>query len=75
MWWYERQERARGITALHQATGQAERGVELNAHLIDVIRANTEALVGLREELRAHRQTESARFDRLSRQLENLERV
>ncbi|MGD8452016.1 MAG: hypothetical protein PVJ57_09385 [Phycisphaerae bacterium] len=75
MWWIERQERMRGATTLREAVSRASQVVELNDHLLDVIRHNTEALVALREELRSHRQTEMEWFGRLSRQVENLELV
>ena len=72
MWWYERQERLRGVTAVQVSADHTSRLLEVNSHLLDVIRGNTEALVALREELRAHRETEAAWISRLSGQLERL---
>ena len=73
MWWSERHERVRGMGVMRDATNHATRALEINDHLLDVIRSNTEALIALREELRAHRQTEAEWMTRLSRQLEKLE--
>ncbi len=73
MWWYERAERVRGAGVAQEATSQAGRVREINDHLLDVIRSNTEASIALREELRVHRETETEWMGRLSRQLENLE--
>ena len=75
MWWHERQERVRGAMAARDAVGQTSRVLEINDHLLDVIRSNTEALIALREELRSHRETESEWMSRLSRQLEHLAQV
>ncbi len=72
MWWLERQERARGLNGLRDAVNYTNRALEMNDHLLDVIRSNTEALVALREELRAHRETEQDWLGRLSRQLEQV---
>lgn len=70
MWWHERQDGGRVGGARQQAEYHAARVAEVNDHLLDVIRTNTEALTALREELRAHRATESEWFSRVSRQLE-----
>ena len=72
MWWAERQERARGATGLRDALQYAGRIAEVNKNLLDVIRANTEALTALREELRTHRATESEWLMRVTNQLEEL---
>lgn len=72
MWWFERQERLRGVTATGVSADHARRVLEINDHLLDVIRSNTEALVALREELRAHRETQTVWMSRVSGQLENL---
>ncbi len=73
MWWFERQERVRGTTDLREAFRFAEQGVELNERLLDVLRANTEAITALREELRSHRGVETEWLKRISRQLESIE--
>jgi hypothetical protein len=75
MWWLERQERARGVNTMREAVNYTNRVLEINDHLLDVIRSNTEALVALREELRSHRATEQEWISRLSRQLEQLEQT
>jgi hypothetical protein len=72
MWWIERQERARGAAGLRDALQYAGQVAEVNKNLLDVIRANTEALTALREELRSHRMTEAEWVTRLTRQLEDL---
>ncbi len=73
MWWFERQERVRGTTDLREALRFAEQGVELNERLLDVLRANTEAITALREELRCHRGVETEWLKRISRQIESME--
>lgn len=73
MWWIERQERVRGTSDLRDALRFAEQGVELNERLIEVLRANTEAITALREELRSHRGVETEWLKRISRQLESME--
>ncbi len=73
MWWVERQERARGAAGLREALQYAGQVAEVNKNLLDVIRANTEALTALREELRSHRASEAEWLGRLGRQLEDLE--
>jgi hypothetical protein len=72
MWWVERQERLRGLSTVQESLQHTTRALEINDHLLDVIRSNTEALVALREELRAHRETEQEWISRLSRQLEQV---
>ena len=73
MWWIERQERVRGTADVREALRFAEQGVELNERLIEVLRANTEAITALREELRSHRGVETEWLKRISRQLESME--
>ncbi len=72
MWWVERQERTRGTAGLHDALQYARQITDVNAHLLEVIRANTEALTALREELRAHRANEVQWLTRITEQLEEL---
>ncbi|MBK8913586.1 MAG: hypothetical protein IPM64_03125 [Phycisphaerales bacterium] len=55
MWWHERQERQRSAEEQRDAHGRTLRLAELNDRLLDVVQANTQALVGLREELRSLR--------------------
>lgn len=73
MWWFERVERVRSASTAQEATSHAGRVLDINDHLLDVIRSNTEASIALREELRVHRETETEWMNRLSRQLENIE--
>jgi hypothetical protein len=72
MWWAERQERSRSTTGLREALQYAGQIADVNRNLLDVIRANTEALTALREELRMHRTTEAECLSRLAHQLEEL---
>jgi hypothetical protein len=72
MWWFERQERTRGAVGVQQALHYTDRMSEVNEQLLDVIRANTDALAALREELRTHRLLETEWLNRVSRQLEKL---
>jgi hypothetical protein len=72
MWWVERQERTRSTAGLQDALQYAVQVAEVNKNLVDVIRANTEALTALREELRSHRATEAEWLTRLAHQLEEL---
>jgi hypothetical protein len=72
MWWAERQERSRCATGLREALLYAGQVAEVNRHLLEVIRTNTEALTALREELRAHRNTEATWFARLAERLDEL---
>ncbi len=74
MWWLERQDRARGTADLRSTLEHAGRIAEVNQSLLDVIRANTEALAALREELRAHRGNETEWLARLTQQLAELAR-
>jgi hypothetical protein len=73
MWWYERQERARNASNVQEALHYMNQIADVNEHLLDVIRANTEALAGLREELRAGRGAEAEWRARVSRQIEQLQ--
>lgn len=72
MWWFERQERTRNVAGVHQALQYMHQMSEVNEQLLDVIRANTDALAALREELRTHRRLETDWLNRVSRQLEKL---
>jgi hypothetical protein len=72
MWWFERQERTRSTSSVQQALQYTSRMSEVNEQLLDVIRANTDALAALREELRTHRMLETDWLSRVSRQLEKL---
>jgi hypothetical protein len=72
MWWYERKERAQHAVELVQSQENGRRVAELNGRLLDVIQANTEALVALREELRWQRQSEPEWAERLVQRIEEL---
>ncbi len=72
MWWYERQERVRTGSAARDTERYAEQMADLNTHLLDVIRANTDALAALREELRSSRIAENEWRMRLMQRLEVL---
>jgi len=72
MWWYERQERVRTGVAVRDTERYAEQVAEVNTHLLDVIRANTDALAALREELRSSRIAENEWRMRLMQRLEVL---
>ena len=69
MWWIERQERTKAAAGLREALQYASQIAELNKSLLEVIRINTEALTALREELRAHRATETEWLTRLTQEL------
>jgi hypothetical protein len=56
MWWIERQERTSCQAGLQEALKHTATIAQLNSQLLDVVRSNTEALTGLREELRAKRE-------------------
>jgi hypothetical protein len=73
MWWIERQERTRAGAGLREALQYAGRIADVNQNLLDVIRANTEAVTALREELRAHRATEAEWLACVAQRLEELE--
>ena len=70
MWWQERRERLQASAAESEASGERSQLSEMNGQLLGVVRANTEALTALREELRAHRQAEAtwmgAVYDKLN---------
>lgn len=72
MWWFERQERTRNLAPLRDAAQYAAQLADANRSLLDVVRANTEALTALREELRSHRATEAEWLARLTHQLEDI---
>lgn len=72
MWWIERQERLKALTTCTDAERYAVQAAEANRSLLDVVRANTEALAALREELRSHRANESEWLGRLMHQIEEL---
>jgi|GEM_PF-1623624 len=72
MWWFERQERTKSNNGVREAMQYSRQVTEVNDQLLDVIRANTEALAALREELRTHRRIETDWLNRVSRQLERL---
>jgi hypothetical protein len=72
MWWSERQERTRSADGLGEALQYAGQVAEVNKHLLDVIRANTDALAALREELHSHRVWEAEWLTHLTRQLEEI---
>lgn len=72
MWWIERQERLKALAVCTDAEHYAARFAEANRSLLDVVRANTEALAALREELRSHRAIESEWLGRLMHQIEEL---
>jgi hypothetical protein len=72
MWWFERQERSRNAGSVQQALQYTNQVSDVNEQLLDVIRANTDALAALREELRTHRMLETDWLNRVSRQLEKL---
>ena len=72
MWWFERQDRSRAASGMQEALKHAGETSDVNNHLLDVVRTNTEALSALREELRSHRMTETEWLGRLSRQLEKV---
>ena len=72
MWWYERQERVRATATVDDVQRYADQLAELSGHLLDVIRANTDALAALREELRSSRISENEWRNRLMQRLETL---
>lgn len=72
MWWFERQDRGRCQLGWHDALRSGAQAGEVSNRLVEVVRANTEALTALREELRSHRLSETEWLGRLSQQLERL---
>jgi hypothetical protein len=72
MWWLERQERTRGTAGLRDALQYAGQVSDVNRSLLEAIRANTEALAGLREALQTHRTCETEWMERLAHQLDEL---
>ena len=71
MWWFERQERVKNNAGIAEALQYSQQVADLNERLLEVVRANTEALTALREEVRTHR-IEADWVTRVSRQLEAL---
>jgi hypothetical protein len=74
MWWYERQERTRSAANVQEALQYMNQISDVNDHLLEVIRANTEALAALREELRSARISEAEWRRHLADELEKLSR-
>lgn len=72
MWWHERQDRLATVSALRDARGESTRTGDVNAELLDVLRANTTALTSLREELKSQRAISTELLGRISRHLERL---
>ncbi|MGE0481814.1 MAG: hypothetical protein AB7Q17_15220 [Phycisphaerae bacterium] len=70
MWWIERQERVRMQNGLADSLEAARQISGLNEQLLDVVRANTEALGALREELHTHRVAENEWIGRLTHGLD-----
>lgn len=70
MWWLERLERSKTTVGAQDALKLSHQVAGFNEQLLGVVRANTEALTALREELRSHRLTETEWMGRLSRQLD-----
>lgn len=70
MWWYERLERVRGRDTLGEATRSAAQLADMNDRLLDVLRDNTAALTGLREEFRSQRMTQTELLARICQRLE-----
>ncbi|QOJ15658.1 MAG: hypothetical protein HRU75_13850 [Planctomycetia bacterium] len=65
MWWHERLERQRAMEERRDAQGRSVQLAELNERLLDVVQSNTQALVGLREELRSLRCAQGEWLSRL----------
>lgn len=72
MWWHERQDRMRGTAQVQETLRNTRQVTDINERVLDVIQANTEALVALREELRAQREAQREAAERLARQLEQI---
>lgn len=72
MWWYERQERVRNADGVQESLRCTAQAANVNERLLDVIRANTEALTALREELRSQRESEAQWRMRIAQQIERL---
>ena len=70
MWWHERLERVRGRDAQLEATRGAAQLADMNDRLVDVLRENTAALTGLREELRSQRLAQTELLGRICQRLE-----
>ncbi len=74
MWWFERQERTQGSAQLHDAISYAGQLASMHDNVLEVVRANTDAVAALREELRAHRMVEEDWWARVARQIEGKNR-
>ncbi len=74
MWWFERQERAKNSAQVQDALSYAGQLAGIHDNLLDVVRANTDAVAALREELRAHRMVEEDWWARVARQFEGRSR-
>lgn len=75
MWWHERQDRSRSNAAQRSSSHHARAATEMSRELLDVVRGNTEALVGLREELRCGRRLQSLWLGRIQRKIEAINRA
>ncbi len=73
MWWQERVERLRTLKRADATDCCLRDANEAGGQLLTVVRGNTDALVTLREELRATSAAEREWFERLLRQMERLE--
>lgn len=71
MWWLERQDRQRASAGLRDAAETGEQVSGLTSRVIEVIRANTEALTELRDELRSQHECETQWRMQLIKQLEH----
>jgi hypothetical protein len=69
MWWFERQERVKNNGGIAEALQYSQQVAEVNERLLEVVKANTEALTGLREELRT-RQIEVDWLTRIAKAME-----
>jgi len=72
MWWYERQDRLAAAAAAADARDDGARLGALNGELLEVLRSNTAALSGLREELKSQRAIHTELLGRISHSLERL---
>lgn len=73
MWWLERQDRVRTVDGLHDALQYARQLADLNRNLLDIVQTNTAALTTLRDELQAHRTIEREWWERITRELGELQ--
>ncbi len=72
MWWQERQDRLRGEARLARLLEQAGRIGAAHEQVLEVVRANTEALTALREELRSGRALEQMWREQVLARLEGM---